>query len=223
MKLYKSNDQGGEKKPESSAEQRIIDYFNAKGVDTSSFGSVPRTYAMMPFVNKGDKVPDPEGKMVSHGYAGMYLPEQDQIRIDPRRANDPQMRYEEVIHAMQDEMLLNPTMANKIQKLSGMLGVTPESPMEDQYAVLEGEDRYRDLEAEAKLTSLKIDLIDQGILDASGEVKDEDLYKIQEYMLKQAEMPQEDRSGAEYFLQPYFRDLENEDQRKQLLKVLNKL
>jgi hypothetical protein len=213
MILNKNNDEEKEKPRQTNIENRIRDYFAARGIDTSSFGEVPIT-RLLP--TRGN-IPNP------HQFAGAYMPGQNQIALSPDRATDPQMRMEEVLHAMQSEQMINPSISGKINKLANMLGVTEESPYEDQYAVLKGEGRDRDLEAEAKMTSLKIDLIDKGILDASGQVSEDDLYKIQQYMNEQSQAPKEQRSGAEYFLQPYFSGVDDEKQRELLLKILNKI
>ena len=204
------------------ADQRVLEYLMSRGVDTDYLGEIPVT-----------RIIPGRSKEVGPGFAGAYFPGANMIGIAPGKANDPQVRAEEVLHALQAEQMMYPGMSGRLDKLASMLGVTEDDPFEDRYAVLDvipsdedpGRDtrESRDLEAEAKLTSLKIDLIDQGILDASGEVTEDDLYKIQEYMMNQAASPQEQRRGAEYFLQPYFRNLDDKKQKKQLLKILNKI
>lgn len=203
-------------------DQRVLEYLASRGVDPSYLGEIPIT-----------RIIPGRSKEVGPGFAGAYFPGANMIGIAPGKANDPQVRAEETLHALQAQQMMYPGMAGRMDKLASMLGVTEDAPFEDRYAVLdvlpESEDPSRDtrnsrnLEAEAKLMSLKMDLIDKGVLNSSGEVTEEDLYKIQEYMMNQANAPQEDRRGAEYFLQPYFRDIENEKVKNNLLKILNKL
>lgn len=215
--LRKNGDPVPSDSTKTKVEQQVMDYLISRGVDTSSLGEVPIT-RIIPTGRRDIGNP--------HGFAGAYIPSDsvgDMIALSPNRATDPQMRMEEVLHAMQNYQTINPNISGKIGKLSRMLGVDKSSPFEDQYAVIRGEGRDRDLEAEAKLTSLKIDLINQGVLNEGGEVSEEDLYKIQEYMTNQAGATQEQRSGAEYFLQPYFRNLEDDKIRQNLLKILNKI
>ena len=206
-------------------DQRVLDYLASRGVDTSYLGEIPTT-RILP--TRGRSIGNP------HGFAGAYMPEamgEGMIALSPTRATDPQMRMEEILHALQDERLVYPSLSGKINKLAGRLGVTEESPFEDRYAVMnvlpDDPNRQtresRDIEAEAKLLSLKIDMIDKGLINNSGDVSEEDLYRIQEYMMGQAEAPREQRSGAEYFLQPYFRNLDDDKTRKLLLKIMNKI
>ena len=203
-------------------DQRVLEYLMSKGVDTDYLGEIPIT-----------RIIPGRSKEIGPGFAGAYFPGANMIGIAPGKANDPQVRAEEVLHALQAEKMIYPGMSGRLDKLASMLGVTEDDPFEDRYAVLDvipsDEDpsrdtrESRDLEAEAKLMSLKIDLIDQGVLNSSGDVSEEDLYKIQEYMMNQASAPREERRGAEYFLQPYFRNLEDAKARKLLLKILNKV
>lgn len=204
------------------ADKRVLEYLMSRGVDTDYLGDIPIT-----------RIIPGRSKEVGPGFAGAYFPGANMIGIAPGKANDPQVRAEEVLHALQAEQMMYPGMSGKLDKLASMLGVTESDPFEDRYAVLdvlpEQEDPSRDtkesrnLEAEAKLTSLKMDLIDQGILNSSGEVTEDDLYKMQEYMMNQANAPRDQRFGAEYFLQPYFRNLEDKNIKNSLLKILNKV
>lgn len=221
MKPKKNSDptKSEDKNKRTSYDREVLDYLMSRGIDQEYLGNIPTTRII------------PGRGNVGPGFAGAYFPDSNFIGVDPNRANDPQMRMEEIIHSLQSEQMINPGVSGKINRLTNRLGVTESDPYEDRYAVLNtladdpnrGGKQGRNLEAEAKLMSLKIDLMNQGLIGNSGEVSEEDLYRIQDYMRGQSDSTIEQRSGAEYFLQPYFRDLDDKRTRMLLLKVLNKI